>query len=104
MSTLKISKETAEKYKQLLEDEKEYVVEKLLTVRVYENGELEFLTKWEDYTKDHNTWEKIETFNGPLIVSGERIINIFLVIFVFRPTYPRSSHRARGRGTGKEVS
>ena len=57
MSTLKISKETAEKYQQLLEDEKEYVVEKLLAVRGCENGEL---------TKDHNTWEKIETFNGPL--------------------------------------
>ncbi len=23
------------------------------------NGELEFLTKWEGYTNDHNTWEKI---------------------------------------------
>ena len=66
MSTLKISKETAEKYQQLLEDEKEYVVEKLLAVRECENGELEFLTKWEGYTKDYNTWEKIETFNGPL--------------------------------------
>lgn len=66
MSTLKISKETTEKYQQLLEDEKEYVVEKLLAVRECENGELEFLTKWEGYTKDHNTWEKIETFNGPL--------------------------------------
>ena len=66
MSTLKISKETAEKYQQLLVDEKEYVVEKLLAVRECENGELEFLTKREGYTKDHNTWEKIETFNGPL--------------------------------------
>ena len=63
MSTLKISKETTEKYQQLLEDEKEYVVEKFLAVRGCENGELEFLTKWEGYTKDHNTCEKIETFN-----------------------------------------
>ena len=66
VSTLKISKETSEKDQQLLEDEKEYVVEKLLAVRECENGELEFLTKWEGYTKDHNTWEKFETFNGPL--------------------------------------
>ena len=50
----------------MLKDEKEYVVEKLLAVRGCENGELEFLTKWEGYTKDHNTCEKIETFNGPL--------------------------------------
>ena len=66
MSTLKISKETAEKYQQLLEDEKEYVVEKLLAVRECDNGALEFLTKWEGYSKDHRTWEKFETFNGPL--------------------------------------
>ena len=66
VSTLKISKETAQKYQQLLEDEKEYVVEKLLAVRECDNGALEFLTKWEGYSKDHSTWEKFETFNGPL--------------------------------------
>ena len=68
VSTHKISKETIEKYQQLLEVEKEYVAENLLVVRECENGELEFLTTWEGYTKDHNTWEKIETFNGPLSV------------------------------------
>ena len=66
MSTLKISQETAEKNQQLLEDEKEYVVEKLLAVRECGNGELKFLTKWEEFTKGHNTWKKIETYNGPL--------------------------------------
>ena len=66
VSTLKISKETAQKYQQLLEDEKEYVVEKLLAVRECDNGALEFLTKWEGYSKDHITWEKFKTFNGPL--------------------------------------
>ena len=40
MNTLQISKETAEKYHQMLEDEKEYVVEKLLAVRECENGEV----------------------------------------------------------------
>ncbi len=78
MSTLIISKETAEKYQQLLEDEKEYIVEKLLAVTECENGELEFLTTWEGCTKDYNTWEKIETFNRPLS-DGKHIINIFLV-------------------------
>ena len=66
VSASKISKATAKKYQQLLENEKEYVVEKLLDVREGDGGDLEFLTKWEGYTKDHNTWEKIETFNGPL--------------------------------------
>ena len=66
VSALKISKETSEKYQQLLEDEKEYVVEKLLDVRECNNGDFEFLTKWEGYTEDQNSWEKIETFNGPL--------------------------------------
>lgn len=62
----KISKATAKKYQQLLENEKEYVVEKLLAVREGDDGDLEFFTKWEGYTQDHNTWEKLETFNGPL--------------------------------------
>jgi chromobox protein 5 len=66
VSASKISKATAKKYQQLLENEKEYVVEKLLDVRECDGGDLEFLTKWEGYTKDHNTWEKLETFNGPL--------------------------------------
>ena len=63
---VKISKETAQKYQQLLEDEKGYVVEELLDVRQSNDGELEFVTKWEGYTDDHNTWEKIATFSGPL--------------------------------------
>ena len=49
-----------------MENEKEYVVEKLLAVREGDDGDLEFLTKWEGYTQDHNTWEKLEIFNGPL--------------------------------------
>ncbi len=54
-----MSKETAQKYQQLLEVKKEYVVEELLDVRQSNDGELEFLTKWEGYTDDHNMWEKI---------------------------------------------
>jgi hypothetical protein len=50
----------------LLEGEKEYVVKELLDVRESDNGELEFLTKWEGYTDRHNTWERKETFNGNL--------------------------------------
>ena len=61
-----MSKETAQKYQQLLEVKKEYVVEELLDVRQSNDGELEFCTKWEGYTDDHNTWEKIAIFNGPL--------------------------------------
>ena len=56
----------AKNNQQLLENKKEYVVEKLLDVREGDGGDLEFLTKWEGYTQDHNTWEKLETFNGPL--------------------------------------
>ena len=63
---VKISNETAQKYEQLLEDEKEYAVEELLDVRKSNVGELEFLTRGEGYTDDHNMWETIATFNGPL--------------------------------------
>ncbi len=66
VSSICISKATAKKYQQLLENEKEYVVEKLLAVREGDGGDLEFLTKWEGYTQDHNTLEKLETYNGPL--------------------------------------
>jgi chromobox protein 5 len=48
-----------QKYQQLLEDKEEYAVEELLDVRHSNDGELEFLTKWEGYTNDHNTWEKL---------------------------------------------
>ena len=61
-----ITKATATKYQQLLENEKEYVVEKLLSVRERDDGDFEFLTKWEGFTQDQNTWEKMQTFNGPL--------------------------------------
>ncbi len=61
-----ITKATATKYRQLLENEKEYVVEKLLSVREHDDGDFEFLTKWEGFTQDQNTWEKMQTFNGPL--------------------------------------
>lgn len=61
-----MSKEPSQKYWQLLEDEMEYVAEDLLVVRENNNGVLEFFTKWEGYMDDHNMWEKIETFNGPL--------------------------------------
>ena len=61
-----ITKATATKYRQLLENEKEYVVEKLLSVRECDDGDFEFLTKWEGFTQDQNTWEKMQTFNGPL--------------------------------------
>mgnify|MGYP006145102327 FL=1 len=64
--SFKISEDIAQKYKQLLEGEKEYVVKELLDVRESDNGELEFLTKWEGYTDRHNTWERKETFNGNL--------------------------------------
>jgi hypothetical protein len=39
-----ITKATATKYRQLLENEKEYVVEKLLSVRERDDGDFEFLT------------------------------------------------------------
>lgn len=61
-----ITKATATKYRQLLENEKEYVVEKLLSVRECDDRDFEFLTKWEGFTQDQNTWEKMQTFNGPL--------------------------------------
>ena len=51
VSTLKILKETVQKYQQLLEDEKEYVVEKLLAVRECDNGALEFLKNGKDKAK-----------------------------------------------------
>ena len=59
----KISKETAQKYQQLLEDKKEYIVLELLDMRQSNDGELEFLTKLKGYTDDHKTWEQIATFN-----------------------------------------
>jgi hypothetical protein len=64
VSVEKISKDVAQKYRQLLEEEQEYTVEKLSEVRECATGELEFLTTWEGY-KDR-TWERIDTFNGPL--------------------------------------
>jgi hypothetical protein len=59
VSASKISKATAKKYQQLLENEKEYVVEKLLDVREGNGGDLEFLTKWEGYSQDHYHMGKI---------------------------------------------
>ena len=41
-------------------------MEELLDVRQSGNRQLEFLTKWEGYINDHNTWEKIGTFKRPL--------------------------------------
>ncbi len=64
--SFKISEDIVQKYKQLLEGEIEYVVKELLDVRESDNGELEFLTKWEGYTDCNNTWERKETFNGNL--------------------------------------
>ena len=65
MSTLKISKERAEKYQQLLEDEKEYVVEKLLAVRGCENGELEFLQRGKDTPKIITLGRKLKPSTDP---------------------------------------
>ena len=64
--SFEISEDIAQKYKQLLEGEKEYIVKELLDVRESDNGELEFLTKWEGYTDRNNTWERKEAFNGNL--------------------------------------
>ena len=63
-SIKKISKDVAQKYQQLLEEEQEYDVDKLLDVRECDTGELEFLTAWKGY--EDCTWEKIDTFNGSL--------------------------------------
>ena len=43
----KISKDIAQKYQQLLEEEQEYDVDKLSDARECDTGELEFLTTWE---------------------------------------------------------
>lgn len=59
-----ISKDVAQKYLKLLEEEQEYDVDKLSDVRECDNGELEFLTTWKGYVD--STWEKIDCFNGPL--------------------------------------
>ena len=59
-----ISKDVAQKYLQLLEEEHEYDVDKLSDVRECDTGELEYLTTWKGYVD--STWEKIDTFNGPL--------------------------------------
>ena len=60
------SKVTTKKYQQVLDNKREYDVEKLLAIKQGDDGNLEFLPKWEGYTQDHNTWEKLETFNEPL--------------------------------------
>ena len=104
VSASKISKATAKKYQQLLENEKEYVVEKLLAVREGDDGDLEFFTKWEGYTQDHNTWEKLETFNGPLSELWYYCHFGWSVFLMLKAHNMISSHRDRGRGTEKEVS
>ena len=59
-----ILKDVARKYLQFVEEEQEYDVDKLTDVRECDSGELEFLTMWKGY--NNCTWEKIDTFNGPL--------------------------------------
>jgi hypothetical protein len=66
VSSTKLSKVIAEKYEQMTENEKMYVVERLLDVREGDQGNLEFLTKWEGYSENEITWETIESFNGLL--------------------------------------
>jgi hypothetical protein len=77
-SVNKISKDVAQKYQKLLEEEREYDVDKLTDVRECDSGELEFLTTWKGY--DDCTWEKIDTFNGPL---SEYCISFFVFKLFF---------------------
>lgn len=65
VSTFKILKEFAQKCKHFLEDKKYYIVEKVLALGEFNNGELEFLTKWEGYTKDQSTWENLKPSVDP---------------------------------------
>lgn len=58
-SAFKISKETTQKYQQMLEDKEKYVVDELLDVRPSDDQELEFLTNWEGCIDNHTMWEKI---------------------------------------------
>ena len=40
----------------------EWVVEKIHKHRRNGDGKLEFLTKWEGYTEEDNTWEPVDSF------------------------------------------
>ena len=90
----KISKDVARKYRQLLEEEQEYDVDKLSDVRECDTGELEFLTTWKGY--EESTWEKIDTFNGPL--SKYCISSLFSsgsVTLILQTAFLVSSNRGR---------
>ena len=98
VSINKVSKVVAQKYQQLLEEEQEYDMDKLLDVRECDTAALEFHTTWKGY-KDC-TWEKIDKFNGPL--SRYCISSLFSSGFVtpiLQTAFLVSSNRGRSQET-----
>ena len=94
----KISKDIAQKHKQLLEEEQEYDVDKLSDVRECDTGELEFLTTWKGY--EDCTWEKNDTLNGHL--SKYCISSLFSscsVTPILQTAFLVSSNRGRSQET-----
>ena len=50
-----------------LEEEKEYIIEKLLDKRYHGQKHIKYLVKWKDYGNEHNTWESKSSLPGNIV-------------------------------------
>ena len=54
-----------------LEEEKEYIIEKLLDRRYHGQKHIKYLVKWKDYGNEHNTWESKSSLPGNIVKTFE---------------------------------
>ena len=53
------------------EEEKEYIIEKLLDRRYHGQKHIKYLVKWKDYGNEHNTWESKSSLPGNIVKTFE---------------------------------